>query len=82
MINGNSGILRKTDEQQLQKELRMQKNLRVLHAERDFGLPYSISYFRQYRPEMVEQKWEKDLNKLKSILNQYESEMPKNRGTV
>lgn len=57
------------------RELALQRERKHYHAERDLGLRYSTSYYRKYTPEEVEKHWLNDINRLKRILDAYESRL-------
>ena len=57
----------------LQKEeLRLQRNAKIRHAEINFRLHYSTSYFRKYAPEEVERRWIEDIENLKKAIAKHE----------
>lgn len=58
--------------QRLKKELSIQKELKIRHAERDLELRYSTNFYRKHSPEEVEKKWMDDIMNLKHILDDYE----------
>ena len=71
-------VKEKTEREQkklLRRELALQRERKRFHAEREFGLHYSVSYYRKYAPEEVERHWLNDLNNVKRILDEYESRL-------
>lgn len=54
------------------KELFLQWNAKLRHAERNYRLHYSTKYYRKYAPEDLERHWIEDIEKMKRRVVEYE----------
>ena len=68
----------KAEKRQIKNEREVQCFLKYFHERSEFGLRYSVGFFRRNSPKAVEERRKAEIEHLKQILADYEARGAKN----